>query len=180
MNKKTIRAQLLNQRKNLDVASIESCSLKIVTKITASGLYKSANRIALYLPINGEVDLTKLLTDPDKLFYIPAIQGNSMQFQLYRANDELEVHHYGVSQPKFIETLTKPFIDLCLMPLIGFDTSGNRLGMGGGFYDRYFAKKHNTLLAGVAYEFQLIDQLPTDPWDVKLHCIFTEHKLYTL
>ena len=180
MNKTSIRADLLQKRKQLNDAFIHAASLKVVSQIVASNQYQQSQHIAIYLPINGEVDLTSLLQDHHKTWYLPAIQGKDMQFQQFDSMANLSTHQFGVKQPRFIESLPAPNLDLCLLPLVAFDLLGNRIGMGGGYYDRYFADNKTTLLAGVAYGFQLIDQLPADPWDVKLHHIFTKHKLHTL
>lgn len=97
-----------------------------------------------------------------------------MQFHLYDEHLRIHQHKFGIKQPIYDDTLKQTELDLCLMPLLGFDLNGNRLGMGGGYYDRYFEDNQNTVLAGVAYRFQHIDKLFADSWDVKLHHIFTE------
>ncbi|VAW43935.1 5-formyltetrahydrofolate cyclo-ligase, partial [hydrothermal vent metagenome] len=169
MNKTTIRSQLLKQRKSLNPNQIASLSEKIVKHITQSELYQQANHIALYLPFNGEVDLTALLQVEHKKHYLPSIQGKHMQFQRHTPSLLLKKHRYGIDQPEFIGSLqpVQPVqLDLCLMPLVGFDLNGNRLGMGGGYYDRYFehivTDNNATQLAGIGYQFQQQQQkLPT-------------------
>lgn len=178
MNKTDIRSQLLKQRKNLSPNQIKALSARTVQHIKQSELYLKSKHVALYLPFNGEVDLTALLSIKDKQHYLPSIQGVKMQFQPYQTAMPLNKHHYGISQPTFIESLQPAKIDLCLMPLVGFDLEGNRLGMGGGYYDRYF--EHNktnnnpTQLAGIGYQFQQQNRLPAHSWDVKINHLFTE------
>lgn len=176
MNKTTIRSLKLNQRKNLSPNKIAYLSEKVVNHILSSELYQQAQNIALYLPFGGEVDLTALLQSNDKRNYLPSIQGNQMQFHLYHEDLMFNLHPYGIKQPKFMPALKPAQIDLCLMPLVGFDLHGNRLGMGGGFYDRYFELNDltQTSLAGIGYQFQQQNQLPAHSWDVKINHIFTE------
>ncbi|WP_223787910.1 5-formyltetrahydrofolate cyclo-ligase [Marinicella meishanensis] len=174
MNKQDIRAPLRQQRARLSTAQIQSNSAQVVQHIIESSLWQQALKVAIYWPCQGEIDLTALLTGSDKAIYLPAIQGQNMQFQRHHENLILHPHRYGMRQPAFIEGLTPAPLDLCLMPLLGFDEQGNRLGLGGGFYDRYFADQPPTTLAGVAHAFQQVAQLPTDAWDVKLQHIFTE------
>ena len=97
-----------------------------------------------------------------------------MQFQLFTEEMQFEKLNYGLKQPHFIDGLLNPDIDLYLMPLLAFDLKGNRLGMGGGYYDRYLANIQTGIRAGVAFNCQQVEQLPTEHWDVKLHTIFTE------
>ncbi len=181
MNKNYIRSELLRQRKKLNPDQIISLSKDIVNNITRSSLYQQAKHIAIYLPFNGEVDLSALLKISHKQHYLPSIKDQQMQFQLHTADMQLEQHQYGIKQPTFRETLEMAPLDLCLMPLVGFDMSGNRLGMGGGFYDRYFeylnnddGSKCSTQLAGIGYEFQKQQQLPTQSWDVRINHLYTE------
>ena len=184
MNKTTIRSQLLAQRKNLSAQQSALLSEKITQHIIGSTLYQQAKHIALYWPFNGEVDITGLLKVSDKQHYLPSIQGQQMQFQAFSAQMSINKNRYGISQPTYIESLQAAELDLCLMPLVGFDMHGNRLGMGGGFYDRYFAtsSRSNTRpqLAGVGYQFQQQDQLPVQSWDVRIDHLYTEQGYFKL
>lgn len=184
MNKITIRKQLLQRRTSLSNKQSADLSAKIVNHIIGSALYQQAQHVALYLPFNGEVDISALLQLKHKQHYLPSIQGQLMQFQPFNSALSLIKHPYGFSQPAFIESLPAPELDLCLMPLVGFDMHGTRLGMGGGYYDRYFAPKENhtshTQLAGVGYQLQQRDNLPIQNWDVKINHLFTEQGYFKL
>ncbi len=180
MNKNEFRAQLRTHRKNLTAQAIKDSSPQVTRHILQSSLWSNNQHIAIYLPFNGEVDLTELLNDSNKNLYVPSIQSERMQFHLFTPELAIKNHRYGIKQPDFVQGLAEPELDLCLMPLVAFDHKGHRLGMGGGFYDRYFANNQHTILAGVAYQFQQIEQLPTDSWDVKLQYIFTEQGLQSI
>ncbi len=184
MNKTTIRSQLLAQRKNLTAQQSALLSEKITDHIIGSALYQQAKHVALYWPFNGEADITGLLKVKDKQHYLPSIQGQQMQFQAFSTKIHMKKNRFGISQPTFIDSLQAAELDLCLMPLVGFDMLGNRLGMGGGFYDRYFATNNGTgrhpQLAGVGYQFQQYDQLPVQNWDVRMNYLYTEQGQFKL
>ncbi|MCX7545974.1 5-formyltetrahydrofolate cyclo-ligase [Marinicella gelatinilytica] len=177
--KQQLRRHLRQLRQALSAEQVQKNSQIIVEKLINSDVWTQSKHIGLYLPINNEVDLSALLTF-DKLFYIPAIYKNTMQFHLYSPHTPLTTTHYGLTQPEFIADYQAPKLDLCLLPLLGFDDKGHRLGMGGGFYDRYFADNTGTMLVGVAHALQQLDKLPIDPWDVKLQGIITEQQWLTL
>ncbi len=174
--KSQLRKRLQQARLALSAQQVKLNSQAVITHLLASKLWSNAENIALYLPFNNEIDLQELLSH-DKRFYLPSISRQDMQFHRYSADMLLMTTEYGLQQPKFNSQLTKPTIDLCLMPLLAFDRQGNRLGMGGGFYDRYFEKNGQTILVGIAHAMQQFIKLPTAPWDVKLNTIITEQGL---
>lgn len=171
--KSQLRQQLRTKRNSLSVQQVNNNSKTIVAKLRNNPLWQQSQHVGLYLPINNEVDLTALL-NADKTCYIPAIQGQEMQFQRHHADLRLITTSFGLMQPAFITDHVAPKLDLCLLPLLGFDNRGHRIGMGGGYYDRYFEHNEDTMLWGVAHAVQQLKQLPIEPWDVKLHSIITE------
>ena len=174
-----LRQQLRQRRYDLSIEQVQKHSKIIVENIVNSKLWHRSQHIGLYLPINNEVDLTALLST-EKTCYIPSVQGAAMQFHCYHEQLALNITSYGLSQPKFAVEHKRPQLDLCLMPLLGFDSKGHRLGMGGGYYDRYFDNNQDTVLLGVAHSVQELEELPIDPWDVKLHAIITEKRWLTI
>ena len=115
---------------------------------------------------------------------MPEIKDKKLLFSIYNEGDPLVNSHCGIPEPyKKSDNLIDPKdLDLVITPLVGFDVDGNRLGMGGGYYDRTFAftkqhsddDDHGPCLIGVAYEFQNISQVPTESWDVPLDKLVTE------
>lgn len=172
--KPMIRKLISQKRDQITFQQRSIFSKQIIQGIYASSTWKNATDIALYLPVHNEVNLTALLKNTEKKLYIPAIQEKKMQFHLLTPDLEIKQGPYQIPQPDYKSNYTEPNIDLCLTPLLGFDRCGTRLGMGGGYYDRYFEHHTSTILAGVGYALQEYDKLPSDKWDVKLHAIFTE------
>ncbi len=153
-----------------------------------------ASKIGTYYSVRGEADPANLITEvkkesSNKSFYLPVLSSDKQQGLLFgqlTSNTEFKKNKFSIPEPIFQESdlLSGEHLDLVLVPLLGFDKHGNRLGMGGGFYDRCFAfkkqKKNTTLLMGFAYDFQEIDKLSPESWDVRLDLIATETQLIDL
>ena len=179
--KKAIRLHLIKKRNKLNKYHILDLSQQIVNKVISHQTFINANSIALYYAFNQEVNLLKIL-NYDKVFSLPTIQNNNlMTFNQVSTLNELVVNKYGMPEPVNGKVINPATIELCLMPLVGFNRMGYRLGMGGGYYDRYFElnkfKKKPTILAGIAYDFQENDTIPSDQWDIPLDIIFTNKEV---
>ncbi len=171
----------------------------IIRRITHSDIYKRSKHIALYLPADGEVDLSELLRQiqfHQKKCYLPVIisqQNGIIAFAPYEAHTLLKKNCFGIPEPVFLKKQLKSAkqIDLVLTPLVGFDEQGNRIGMGGGYYDRALqhlsTKTSDSLTAkprplkpkvlGIAHELQKVTQLQSQSWDIRLNAIVTEQRL---
>lgn len=155
-------------------------------------------RVAGYLAIKGEIDLAPSLTwlrTNGHSTFLPIIrsdQNGRLLFASLTDATTFKTGRYQIQEPLITESdlLTTTLLDLVLVPLVGFDRSGNRLGMGGGYYDRTFSYKlesnssDNTkslpLLIGVAHDFQCLDQVPAESWDVPLDAVITDRAIYTI
>ncbi|WP_395374974.1 5-formyltetrahydrofolate cyclo-ligase [Marinicella sp. W31] len=173
--KQHIRQLKLQARRQLSVDERRQFSAAVIDNIKRSSVWHQAQHIGIYLAINAEVDLDTL-SQHNKSLYIPATQDHRMQFHRYDAQTQLQTGPFQITQPEFKPEYVEPHLDLCLLPLVAFNRKGHRLGMGGGFYDRYFANNRQTVLAGVAFAVQEQPQLPLEDWDVKLQHIFTEQE----
>ncbi len=189
-DKTALRRQLRARRRALTEAERFQRSRAVCRRIAQRTEFRRARRIALYLAADGEVDLAPLL---DKIWarrqmaclpVLRPLSGRKMDFLPYEPGDLLNANRYGIPEPVGHprEAVAPPFLDLVLLPLVAFDLQGNRLGMGGGFYDRTFAflrrrhRWHRPRLVGVAYDFQQVEYLPAEPWDVPLHAVVTESR----
>jgi len=179
--KKAIRRQLIQKRNKLDQRHVSDLSQQIVNNVISHQTFIDAHSVALYHAYAQEVNLLKILCH-DKLFSLPTIQNNNlMTFNQVSKLSELVINKYGISEPVNGRIINASTIDLCLMPLVGFNRNGDRLGMGGGYYDRYFElnkfNKKPTILAGIAYDFQENDTIPSNQWDIPLDIIFTNKEV---
>ena len=177
MNKSVIRKKILKVRKkkskNLEINF--GNILKILNKSKISGKI-----IGGYYPYNHEVNTLKILEKFEKLNYqisLPKIKKNSqMDFFKWSVKDLLSINKYGIPEP-ITDKIVYP--NILLVPLIAFDKHLNRVGYGGGFYDRYLErvkKIKNIMTIGLAYSFQKVQKIPVNKYDIKLDFIVTNEK----
>lgn len=186
-----IRQQMRSQRNALSPLQCLDAARKVEKRIANSHLFRTSRHIACYFANDNELNLDLLIERlwlTNKCCYLPvldSIHKNRLWFAPYRPESEVRFNRFGIPEPlcKKNELIRAQSLDLILMPLVAFDNAGNRLGMGGGFYDRSLAfllrRRHwyKPRLCGVAYEFQRAKRLPRRPWDVPLHAIITDNSL---
>ncbi len=190
--KKQLRNQARQKRRALDHQQRTEASARICQRIAASKSFRNARRIALYLPMDGEVDCLSLFETAmgaGKEIFLPQLPGRyprAMNFALLDAQTALEPGPMGTIQPARGSRIAASAreMDLVITPLAAFDPRGNRIGMGAGYYDRTFGflayRKHwiSPRLVGVAFECQKFPAVPIDPWDVPLWSVVTESGSY--
>ena len=187
MNK--IRNTIKDKRSNLSKKDVHSTSKLIVEKIQSFEFSKELTKIGIYYPIKNEVDmhqLCEILWQENRQVFLPIIEKKKLLFGEYKNTSELKNNRFHIPEPivdqKF--QISAFELDLIFMPLIAFDPLGNRIGMGGGFYDRTLEKKilknneKNPILVGIAYEFQKYKKIEPNRWDIPLNMIFTESRIY--
>lgn len=191
--KKTIRSSLRKKRKSLNLAEIRFKSLSLMRNLIKDPQYIRSKKIAVYSAHEGEIDPHFILEDAwqkHKHCYLPVlhpIQHNYLIFVESKPSDILKRNRYGILEPKLQSDRTVPTdaLDLVLLPMVAFDLKGTRLGSGKGYYDRTFAfikQKHShlrkmPLLLGLAYDFQQVEELPVQTFDVPLSGVLTEERL---
>ncbi len=174
-----IRQHIQAKRQKLTKELQAEYSQEICRQVLDSGILDDAMHIAFYLPVRGEADPTYLqnLTPlTEKKFYLPILSANNenhLEFALYNENTPMKLNRFNIPEPDVSpdSLLTDPRkLDAVIMPMVAIDRAGNRIGMGGGFYDRTFAfrktKRSQPKLIAFAYDFQLIDEQTPQPWDV--------------
>lgn len=139
--------------------------------------------VAGYWAVNGELPLhaVQLRLAPGQVWCLPVVQDDGgLRFAPWRAGDPLQPSRHGIPEPTLSPeaTLAPEDMQLVLLPLLGFDAAGGRLGMGGGYYDRSFAFRQGRaappLLVGVGFACQELPALVPEPWDVPLDAVLTE------
>ncbi|UNU73162.1 5-formyltetrahydrofolate cyclo-ligase [Moraxella nasovis] len=129
-------------------------------------------KIGLYLDAFGELPTDVLLEFCRRYGFLPYLpitkKGRALRFsrcQFNMRNTPLKRHAFGMKEPIATHTITANQLDAVFCPLVALDDTGNRLGMGGGFYDRTLARTPNLLKIGYCYDFQRVPKLKTKPWD---------------
>ena len=187
-----LRQHVRAQRNALSKAEVQCAARDVGKLITGLPIFSAAKHLAGYLAQNGEMDPAPILEQAfalGKSVYLPVLLGKRepMLFAPYRPGMKLKPNRFGIPEPDVpLEDMLSPRqMDLVVTPLVVFDRHGNRLGMGGGFYDRTFAFLNQPpyptkpCLLGVAYEFQKVSDLVCQPWDVPLTGVVTEAAIYT-
>lgn len=187
MDKEIIRRKLLDRRSALGGPDVESMSSSIVGTILSLEQWAQAGEVLLYWPIRNEVDIRPLLKDAwdsGKKLFLPCCRKNEpgqMDFGVVRAEADLAAGAFGIKEPcrtrcEFPDAVSP---DLIIVPGVGYDRSGYRIGFGGGYYDRFLARpqKEGFLSVGVCYDFQLVEGFPVEPWDKAVHLVCTDKEM---
>lgn len=187
IDKIILRKQLQDQRKALSQIDQKIYSEQICQQIVKSAIFQSARNIAFYTPVKGEASPLPLANEPNKTFYLPLLSNQQKHHLFFVSIDEgtqYKNNIYNIPEPIYKNTDILPTteLDLVIMPLVAADKHGSRLGMGGGYYDRSFSFKKDIdvqkpILMGFAYDFQVVDKLSAESWDVPLDYLASNHEL---
>ncbi|MCI0509939.1 5-formyltetrahydrofolate cyclo-ligase [Chromohalobacter marismortui] len=189
-DRRSLRRALRQRRRQLSPAQRRQAAHALCRRLRRLPEVKRARRVALYLPNDGEIDPTPLIAwfrRRGARVYLPVLRplsDNRLWFVHYHAQTPMRTNRFAISEPctrhgaHRARRLPAWALDLVLMPLVGFDAQGNRLGMGGGFYDRTFAFKRlrrpHPCLIGLAHDCQYVERLPIANWDVPLDAIVSD------
>ena len=186
--RRALRREMRRRRRALSDSDRRNATRALSDRIGGSNWFINSRTVAVYLSNDGEIDLSSLVKRAwamGKRTYLPRLFGPRLWFLPFHAQSVLAGNRFSIPEPvEPARRRIRPlFLDLVLFPLVAFDRSGNRLGMGAGYYDRTFeAVRRRTQWPGpkrigVAYEMQMVDSLPAADWDVPLHAIVTERAI---
>jgi len=192
LSRAALRRQLRQARRQLSPLQQQRAAWALYRQLAQHPLFRRARHIALYLPNDGEIDPRLLLRAAQrrgKATYLPVLKRwprERMSFQRVRAGERLQRNRFRIEEPSPRPACQRKVwsLDLVLLPLVGFDEQGGRLGMGGGFYDRSLAYRrlrknwHKPTLLGLAHECQKVDRLALASWDVRLQGVVTDRRWY--
>ena len=183
-----IRKQIRQARQQLSIVEQQVAALVLAEQFLKLPELLNSQHIAVYLHNDGEIataELINSLWQLGKSVYLPVLHpftSGYLLFQRYQPNTMLASNKYGIAEPilscKDIKVVAE--LDLILTPLVAFDAQGQRMGMGGGFYDRTFAKQPlaQQRLIGLAHDCQKVANIPTAAWDVPLPMVLTPSAVY--
>ncbi|MEP6389598.1 MAG: 5-formyltetrahydrofolate cyclo-ligase [Halioglobus sp.] len=182
-HKTRLRQQLRQRRQRLSATERDAAASMIAAHTLALANWSQISSVAVYLTNDGEADplpLATLALGQGKHLFLPVIQtDNSLRFARWEPGDNLVENKYGIGEPEpHIQPVSVATIDLLCMPVVGWSHDGTRLGMGGGFYDRTLEIPSDTTTLGLGFECQHCDEIPREPWDVRLQWVATEAYLH--
>jgi len=183
-----LRKDIRQRRNSLSVTEQHSAALALTKRLSNHSQIQQAKRIAIYLSNDGELSTANFIDwcwQQKKEVYLPVVHpfspGNLL-FLHYQRKTTLVNNIYGILEPQLNVTMVCPIdqLDVICTPLVAFDRSGARLGMGGGFYDRSLVNWQHTKLypLGLAHDCQLVESVPIQSWDIPLPEIITPSKNY--
>ncbi|MAD57464.1 MAG: 5-formyltetrahydrofolate cyclo-ligase [Porticoccus sp.] len=183
MDINSLRQLMRKKRRSLSPKQQLLAKENIARKLSLLPIFYNSKRIAFYLAHDGEIDpmfAMGIAEAAGKECYLPLLhplKQNRLYFAKYKTGEKLSVNRFGIQEPPLRGSKIVPAfaIDLILMPLVAFDASCNRIGMGGGFYDRTLKLQSRlTKLVGLAQSFQETSSINKYPWDITLEKIVTE------
>jgi 5-formyltetrahydrofolate cyclo-ligase len=182
MNK--IRTKALCARREMNVEDRIKSSKMICDRVTSSRAFLSAKLIACYLPMVDEVDTRSIIERgwrANKRIFVPITHNNGkMFFREIRPDTTLHRNRMAIWEPQTGQFISPRQLQLVVTPTVAFDEYNNRIGMGGGYYDRCFSfLRHRSQwikpkLFGVAFDCQKVEEISPNTWDIRLYRTFSE------
>lgn len=178
--KRALRRDLRQRRAALDPRQRQRHAQRATQALARTAAWRSARIIAVYLACGSELPTAPLLQRAwreHKRTLVPRIaRDGQMRFVEIGPDSRVRRNRHGIAEPVSAPMWPLGGIDLLLLPLVGFDRHGYRLGAGGGYYDRKLAQRprHRPLCLGWALSLQEVDAVPRDPWDCRMDGVVTE------
>lgn len=174
MDKQALRRQIREQKRSMTPEQIEIASRKLGELFAASQLYQQAKTIYGYLPYNQEVRTVPMLQralEDGKRVAVPKCYGDEMRFIYMDDLSKVESGYCGIPEPIADDPVADDPTALVLMPGLAFTKRGDRMGYGGGFYDKFLASEPDHPTLALCYEFQMVEQIPTEAFDIPVDCV---------
>ena len=174
MDKKQLRDQIRQRKRAMTETEITEKSAALAQKFLATPLYKQAKTLYGYLPYNQEVRTVPILEQAladGKQVAVPKIYGDTMRFILLPDLSKVEKGYSGIPEPIADEPIANDETALVLMPGLAFDPKGNRMGYGGGFYDKFLEAEPGHPAVALCYDFQMLPHLDTEAHDIPVDLV---------
>lgn len=174
MEKYEIRHKIKGLRSMLDEAEKLLAADKVFEKLEQTAAFMMSEKILMYHSLPDELETHRFLKKwaGKKNFFLPRVNGVNLDILPYDES-RLELGSFHIEEPTGTNTVDAEEIELIIVPAVAFDKKGHRLGRGKGFYDRLLGQTKATKI-GIGYEFQVMDEIPTEPHDVAMDIVITE------
>ncbi len=188
--KTRIRRSSRQLRQNISTREAKQAETAVCKILSQLSHYQTSDNIASFLAFDGEIgthQINQQIINDKNLAYLPKLKPwppNRLWFMPYSQNTRMIKNRFGIPEVDLpVSRAIRPsHLDIILMPLVAFDESGNRLGMGGGFYDATLAHLSSMdkkpVCLGLAYEKQKVENIPAETWDFPIDGVITEQKVY--
>jgi 5-formyltetrahydrofolate cyclo-ligase len=189
MSKAELRRAIRERRRAVSLKEARAAARRLL-RLAIHHRLLMARRIGFYLPTAEEIDLLPLINAAlwlNRECYLPVVPPRAAQplwFSRLTARPTWYRNRFGIHEHASPRRVRARALDILFLPLVAFDGEGNRLGMGGGFYDatlgylRHRRVWRKPRLIGVAYEFQRVPRLPREPWDIPLDAVLTDRAFH--
>jgi len=197
MTKNELRKQIAAHRP--DFQTLEKQSTAVLKTFLSLDVLKTAKAVGLYIPLPDEVDIFPLFRcgsprgvvlpdhtapkgganrpgEPSKQFYIPAFDEAIGGYRMAKYTPKLKKGKFGIPEPEHPVWAGPQELDLVLVPGVAFDRAGNRIGRGGGFYDRLL-RRYSAVRAGICFDFQILETVPAEPHDCRMDRLVSESEI---
>jgi 5-formyltetrahydrofolate cyclo-ligase len=174
MDKQSLRRQIREQKRAMTSQQIDIASQKLGELFASSRLYQEAKTIYGYLPYNQEVRTVPMLQRAlaeGKRVAVPKCYGDEMRFIYMDDLSKVESGYCGIPEPIEDGPIADDPTALVLMPGLAFTKAGDRMGYGGGFYDKFLASEPEHPTLALCYEFQMVEDIPTEEYDIPVDCV---------
>ena len=172
--KSNVRREKLKNRLALSKQEVETKSREI-SLLAFTNFFLIGKEVGLYFPINNEVNPLFLTEYGINFTSLPCIVEKKIIFKKWQKGDELTTSSLKTQEPA--QSAKEVMPEILIVPLLAFDNDKNRIGYGGGYYDRFLAG-FNGVSIGFAYDFQIVDKIPKEDFDINLDYIVTETTIY--
>jgi len=174
MDKASLRREIREKKRAMTEQEIVRRSQKLAALFAQSQLYRNAKTIYGYLPYNQEVRTVPMLEQAlkdGKRVAVPKVYGETMKFIYLEDFSQIEKGFAGIPEPVADGPVAEDKTALVLMPGLAFTKCGDRMGYGGGFYDRFLAEEPEHPTLALCYDFQMVDSLPTEEFDIPVDVV---------
>ncbi len=177
MDKAEVRKQIRELKRAVPLEEKILRSEGIMRQVEALPAFQQAGTVLLYWSMADEVQTHAFVKKwyKDKVLLLPCVDGDDLRLRQYTGPECMVAgEQFGIGEPMGEEFMNLDAVELIMVPGVAFDRMGNRMGRGRGFYDRLLKSTPNAMKVGVAFDFQLLDSVPTEPHDVKMDKVIVE------
>jgi len=171
MDKKTLRKEIIEKRKNLSFERKILAKERIINKLKEDEHFLKADFVGLFSPVGGEVDLTEIMIMfPEKIYALPKVVNDRIMYLQVDAHSKLKKSSFGILEPQFGFDITHK-LEVILVPSLGMTKDFYRLGFGKGYFDKFFRNRQSIYKIGIIYEDEVVEFEPTE-YDIPLNDYF--------